>query len=247
MRLNQAAAISTAIVVALGIAMAVPAYIPRLGSVNQPGKQQTIMLFFSVKDGNEVPKWCIDLSSFLKTYNMEATVFITGKVANPYPECVTSFPNTVDIGSQTYNYVNLTSISDYTVKLEEVSRGKQAVDKAGKLDSRLFRAPFGSTDDDIYSLLNRSGILADFSYDSQYNKFYNGQFIKFNLKTYRGTDYSAGFFLSLPQTEDPIVIYFDNSTSVEQIRELVLGLRSSSTRFVNASTATGLDLTVRGK
>ena len=56
-----------------------------------------------------------------------------------YPECVLDFSvnhtNTVDIGSQTYDYVRLAFIQDYKRALEEVRSGKQALDDAGSINS----------------------------------------------------------------------------------------------------------------
>lgn len=241
MKLIHAATISTGLILVLGLAMVVPIYIH---FPNQPRKQLTVILLFSVTDPQNAAAWCGDLSAFLTEKNVKAMVFISGLVADLYPESVKVFPAFVDIGSQTYSYVNLTSIPDYLDQLEEVRKGKEAVDRAGNLDSRLFRAPYGSTDANIYSLLNRSGIVADFSYDEHYNKYHNGQFIKFELKTYNGTEHSAEFFLSIKQTDEPVAIVFDDFTSVNEIKSLVTDLLGT-VRFANASEVTGLDLTVR--
>ena len=204
------------------------------------------MLVFSVLEVGNFSEWCHNLASFLKTYDIKATVFFTGKIAEQNPECVADFPTSTDIGSQTYSYVDLQSISDYTLQLEEVERGKQSVDQAGNLYSRVFRAPYGSTDENIYSLLNRSDIVADFSYEQQYNVFYNGQFIRFDLTTYNGSQYPPEFFLSLPKAAAPQVVIFDNTTPFTQIKELILKLKTGEIRFVNASEITGLELTQRG-
>ncbi len=241
MKLVHLAAISTSIVVALGIVMVLPAF-TRTPHYTPP---LLVMLSFSVVDNTNVPDWCNDLSSIFKKYGIKATVFFTGKVVDEHPECVTVFSNNIDIGSQTYNYVDLTEIPDYTVQLEEVRNGKQAVDYAGKLYSRVFKAPYGSADENIYSLLSRSDIAADFSYDDKYNKYYNGQFIRFDLAVYEGNSSSADFFHKLTVSETPTVINFDNSTPVEQIDRFISELKSGNVRFVNASEVTSIDLTIR--
>jgi peptidoglycan/xylan/chitin deacetylase (PgdA/CDA1 family) len=204
-----------------------------------------VMLSFSVIDDSNVANWCSDLSNVLNKYSAKATVFFTGKTAERYPECVTVFSDDVDIGSQTYNYVDLTEIPDYTVQLEEVRNGKRAVDNAGQLYSRLFKAPYDSTNENIYSLLSRSDIVADFSYNQQYNKYYNGQFIKFDLRSYDGSEHSADFFHTLPVTEVPVLINFNNSITIDKIDDFIFQLKSNNIRFVNASEITGIDLTVR--
>ncbi|MGH9921226.1 MAG: polysaccharide deacetylase family protein [Nitrososphaerales archaeon] len=234
-------AISTGIIIALGVVMVLPAF-TRSPSYSPP---LPVMLSFSVTDDSNAPDWCKDLASIFKRYGVKATVFVTGKVAEQYPECVTVFPNNIDIGSQTYDYVDLTKIHDYTAQLEEVRNGKQAVDYAGKLYSRVFKAPYGSTDQNTYSLLTRSDIVADFSYDKQYNKYYNGQFIKFDLNVYDGSKYTPDFFRTLPVTEAPTLINFDNSIPIEKIDLFISQLKSGNVRFVNASEVTGIDLTIR--
>lgn len=243
MKLVHVGAIATGLVIVLGIAMVIPAFTQMKYDI----PKQTVMLSFSIIDDSNTPSWCTDLSSVLKKHNVKATIFVTGKVAERYTECVSVFANNVklDVGSQTYSYVKLSSIPDYTIQLEEVRNGKQAIDEAGKIYSRLFKAPYGSTDDNIYSLLSRSDTIADFSYDNKYNKYYNGQFIWFNLTTYEGHSYSPSFFHSLRVTDTPIQIEFDNYTSVQEIDNFISDLKSGNIRFVNASELTVMDLTVR--
>jgi peptidoglycan/xylan/chitin deacetylase (PgdA/CDA1 family) len=214
--------------------------------------QPTAMLSFSVIYDYNVPKWCNDLSLLFKKFSIKATVFITGKIANKFPGCVSVFPsnndNNIDIGSQTYDYVRLTSISNYNMALEEVKSGKEAVDAAGKLNSTLFKAPYGATDQNIYSLLSRSGILADFSYNHQYNKYEKGQFIKYQLIAYNGSNYFSKQLLdSLSSKKTPFIINFDNSNTIDRLDSFISQLKSEykNIHFINASGLTGMNLTVK--
>jgi peptidoglycan/xylan/chitin deacetylase (PgdA/CDA1 family) len=242
MKLIYAGAIATTIVIALGILMISPIYTkPPIYKT-----QATIMLSFDVINDSDASEWCKNLADILKKHNIKATVFIPGKVADKHPECIRIFPSDTDIGSQTYNHIDLTSISDYSIQLEEIRQGKQAVDEAGQLYSRLFKAPYSHTDDNIYSLLKRADIIADFSYDRQYNVYEDGQFIKFDLITYEGSKCSPDFFLDLNTTEKPVLIHFDSSTPTRQIDEFISKLKTGNIRFVNASELTGLELTIRG-
>ncbi|MBI3638928.1 MAG: polysaccharide deacetylase family protein [Thaumarchaeota archaeon] len=237
MKIIHLGTIATGTVIILGIVMVVPAFM-------QSDQPLLVLLSFSITDDRNLPVWCNQLSSVLKNNNVKAIVFVPGKIAQEHPECVSDLPNTVDIGSETYDYVSLTSIQDYATQLEEVERGKNAVDAAGKIESKVFKAPHETTDQNIYSLLSRSGILADFSYNNQYNKYYNGQFIKFNLTSYDGVYYSVDFFHSLP-VSDPVLINFDNSTPIEQIDSFITHLKSPNVRFESATDLTGLELTKR--
>lgn len=243
MKLKYVALGTTALVIAAGLAMISPLFL-------QPDNiepKQKVMLSFSISESADIVQRCEDLSSLLNTYNIGATVFVAGRVAQQHPEVVLCFGNKVDIGSQTYSNIDLTSITDYSVKLQEVKEGKQAVDNAGDLYTRAFRAPFGATDQDIYSLLSRSGIVADFSYQNQYNVYQDGQFVRYEAVTYVAQDCSPGFFSTLTSTTKPVIVSFDNGQSVSDIEMLISSLEEANMEFVNASELTGLTLTIRGE
>lgn len=241
MKVKLVAAIITVLIIIVGFIMISP-LILRPGNVET---KQKVMLSFSVLQSDDAVEWCKNLSSILNAYDMSATVFVVGRVAEQYPQTVLSFSDKVDVGSETYSYRDLTNISDYSIKLEEVQKGKAAVDNAGHLDSRIFRAPYGATDQDIYSLLSRSGILADFSYKNQYNVYQNGQFIRFDATVFEGRDHSPDFLLTVNRTLQPLIVDFDNTYSTSTIESFLSRLKMGDLEFVNASELVGLALTQR--
>lgn len=204
-----------------------------------------IMLSVSIIDPANVSAWCSDLVAYLKENGKSATIFFAGKIAEMFPESVRGFSSDIDIGSETYSYVDLASLGGSGFQLEEVDKGKFVVDVAGNLSSQLFKAPFGSADGNIYSLLRTSGIVADFSYDDHYNVRVNDRFIKYGCSAYNGCEHSADFFMSLPRIERPIILNFDNTLIVSSIIGLVSQLQGNDVEFVNASQLTGLSLTER--
>jgi peptidoglycan/xylan/chitin deacetylase (PgdA/CDA1 family) len=240
LKLKHAAAISTALVLVFGISIIFPFF------VRGPKPEQKVMLTFNVLDTDEAKEWCYNLSSILENQGVKATVFIVGKVAEKKPECVSCFSKKVDVGSLTYSYLNLTSMSDYSLQLEEIRKGKQAVDDASNLYSRLFRAPFGATDDNIYSLLSRCDILADFSYSSHYNLYQKDKYIRFDAIVYNGSNYSANFFSALPKSSEPIIIVFDDTCPTVYIGKFVTELKNNEVDLVSASEIAGYNLTLRG-
>lgn len=246
MRIKYVGAIVITILILVGIAILLPVYYQE-----RPGP--TVMLSFSIINyNNTIPKWCNDLSFILQKHNIKATVFITGELAESYPKCVTLFSsnNNFDLGSSTYSYSDLVSSSNYSKDLKEVRDGKRAIDEIGQLNSKVFRAPYGSTDEDIYSLLSKSGIIADFSYTRQYNKYENGQFIRYDLVAYNGSSFSSstGLFNSISR-KTPVLFNFDNSFPVSQIDDLISNIKSNigDVHFANASELTNVPLTVRKK
>ena len=237
-----AAVFASALVIAVGFLLVSPLFFRGL---NFDDKQQ-LMLSFSVLEPDGCVAWCGDLSRILRAYDIGATVFFVGSVAEQYPECVSLFGDNVDIGSQAFSSSNLTAIADYNIQLEEVRRGKSAVDAAGDLYSRVFRAPNGATDQNIYSLLSRNDIFADFSYRNQYNVFIDGQFVRFDAVVFDGIAVSASSLLALEKTSQLVIVHFDDSCPVDAIAGFIGALKTGKFDFVNASEATGLNLTVRG-
>ena len=235
MKLILAGTIATGLVIVSSVLLILPIYLPS-------EKPELVMLAFDITNEENLPNWCTELSQYLKQNNINAAVFLPGHIAEKYPQCVSLFHKGVDVGSQTYTFVNLSKISDYSIQLAEVKNGKHAVDQAGNLNTKLFKAPYGSTDENIYSILSKSGILADFSYENQYNKFYQNQFIKFESLSYNSSQIESAIS-DLQLVEKPIFINHNNSISVNEIKEILEELNSQNVRFVNPSQLTGLDLT----
>lgn len=234
---------ATVVVIVVGVVVALPPFL-------QPPAGPTVLLSFNIVNDDNMPDWCYELASILSEKNLDAVVFLPGKIAEEYPQCVNSFGENVDIGSSAYNYRNLTEIADYTEQLREVGDGKKAVDLAGNLDSRSFRAPFGSTDENTYSLLSRSGILADFSYADRYHKYHEDKFITFDLTVFDASSPSVSaeyIGASLPdrQTDDSFNVDIDNSVPSNKYRQIIDALQSKGADFVSASELTGIPLTVR--
>lgn len=242
MRLRLVATIVTLLLIMVGVAMISPLFFTQ----SKGDAKQIVMLTFSVLESDDVVEWSKNLSLILNRYNMPATVFVVGKLAEQHPETVLYYSDNVDIGSQTYGNTNLTSIPDYSLKLEEVQKGKAAVDKAGHLSSKIFRAPYRATDEDIYSLLSRSGILADFSYENQYNVYVDGQFVKFDAIVFEGHDHLPDFFMERGRTSEPLIIDFDNTYLPSEIEAFLSKLKTGDFEFVNASELVGFTLTSRG-
>ena len=241
MNIKHVAMIATATVIVAGFAMISPLFI----KAHEEPPRQTVMLCFSITEPDGVMNWSEQLANLLFDHGIGGSVFIVGKVAEDYPDAVWYFGDEVDVGSQTYNNVNLTGITDYLDKLEEVKQGKMAVDDTGALDSGIFRAPFGATDQDIYSLLTRSGIVADFSYENYYNVFCNGQFVKNDAITYTARDISPSTLTTIAYSAKPVILFFDNTRPVSEIAPFISALEGANAKFVNASELTGLKLTTR--
>src|SRR5512145_2273687 len=126
MQIRHAGIIVIAVLILVGITILLPIFL-------QERPRPTLLVSFNIVNNENVPKWCNELSSVLHKHHIKAAVFITGELAIAQPSCVSLFStNTnVDLGSSTYNYSDLTSISDYSKALQQVKGGKLMVDNIG--------------------------------------------------------------------------------------------------------------------
>ena len=238
MKLILGAVIATTSIIILGVLIISPVFFP----IEKP---TPVMLSFNINDHPNLDNWCKEVSSLLQSKNIRGTVFISGKLAENYPSCITSFPKNFDVGSQTYSYTQLTEISDYSIQLEEVKQGREVINKIGNLDSKLFKAPYGETDDDIYSLLSRNEILADFSYQNQFHKYHENQFLKFDLVTYDSQNVNYSLLQNIESSDYPIQIEFNSFMSSNEIQETISVIETAEIEFVNASDISQMELTRR--
>lgn len=237
MNIKTAGLISTGLIIVLAVVLILPPFLSYSFSAQQ------ILLTYTVVPNDNTSTWCKELSQVLEKHNAKAAIFLSGSVAEKHPECVTSFSNDVDIGSQGYSGVSILSLSDYSEQLQEIQQGKQAIDLIGNFDSKLFKSPYGETDQNIYSLLQKSDILADFSYKDQYNKFYNGQFIWFEVDSFDADKFSIDDIpVKSSERVRPIIIDFENNISVSEIDSILSEIKKQQVILVSASDLVGFEL-----
>lgn len=236
MKLILGAVIATALVIILGVLIVTPSFF-------ENEKKTSVMLTFNIHDDSNLDIWCHNLSEFLKSENSYGTIFISGELAQKNPSCVKSFSKKFDIGSQTYSYVSLPQIQDYGIQLQEVKKGRDAINVVGNMDSKLFKAPFGDTDENVYSILSSNDILADFSYQTQYNKYFNDKFLKFDLMTIDSKNISTSSLQSIKSSTIPVQIEFDSSMTLDEIKKIFFQIKTLNVNFVTASDITKMELT----
>ena len=233
-------AIITGIVVVIGGVLLYPAL--HLDKLNE---KNMVLLTFNIINSTNMPTWCNDLSKFLHENNIHSTIFITGIMADTYPNCVVSFSKDNDIGSMSNSYDAITSTSTHTDQLSNIREGKAAVDKQGKLNSTILKAPRGIVDKNIYSFLTQSHILSDFSYNDHYYVYTDGLsgkiFYRFPITSGNISDSK----LSGRDENVPVMVNFYNYDSVQKIQEFINSASKNPHRFVTASELTGMELTVR--
>jgi hypothetical protein len=103
----------------------------------------------------------------------------------------------------------------------------------------------GGVDENIYSLLRRSQIVAEFSYHDHYNLYHNGTFVKYDLvaingsKDFRKIDNVSGSTV-------PLAVNFYNSDNLSEIDNDIKELRSRHEyQLISSSDLANMNLTVR--
>jgi peptidoglycan/xylan/chitin deacetylase (PgdA/CDA1 family) len=236
--------VATAIVVVIGALYAAPPYIKWVESSQ---RVPSVMLSFSITSDKNMPEWCESVAELLNKNQLNAVVFFPGKIAEKYPDCVRSFHHGVDKGSSTYSFTKLSAERDYLDQLEDVRKGKAVLDSIAHVESKSFKAPYGYTDDNIYSLLSRNNITADFSKDGSYNKYNDKIFIYYDLTTFNLNEFSSEEIGSqvAKKVAGQIQITADNSVPLEKISSLVNDiLQKQDAKFVSASDIAETNLTV---
>ncbi len=237
MKITNIGIISTGLVITLAVVLVLP---PFLSYQHTP---QQVLFIFTIDSKKDTSTWCTQLSQVLENHDAKATIFLSGSTAKQHPECVTSFSDEIDIGSQGYSGISIPVMSDYSAQLEEVRKGKQVIDKIGNFDSKLFKSPNGNTDQNIYSLLKKSNILADFSYDEQYNKFHDGKFIWFTIESYDVSSFSISDIpTKTSERTNPIIINFENNYPIDKIDNILSKIKKQQVTIVSASDLVGFEL-----
>jgi len=232
--------LATAIVIIIGTLYAAPPY---LAWVESSQRVPTVILSLSITSDQDMPQWCEDAADYLNNNRIDAVVYFSGEVADRYPDCVRSFHTGVELGSSTYSFKKLSSDRDYLEQLEDVRMGKFAIDSIAGIDSKVFKAPFGYTDDNIYSFLSRNDIIADFSKTGSYNGYDGKNFIFHDLQTFAiGIDSDDVILSRLEKkTISAVQLSADNSIPIAKITSLIdETIAKHRTNFVNASEITGL-------
>lgn len=237
--------IASVIFIAIGVVFALPPYIKGFELAQ---KIPTVLISFSITSDQNMPQWCQRIADLVEANQLKGAVYFSGSIAERYPDCVRAFYDGVDIGSSTYSYTKLSAERDYLEQLEDVRKGKAVIDAILQNNSTSFKAPYGYTDDNIYSLLSRNNIVADFSLSGSYNKYTDDIFVLYELKTLDLSKSSAEEIESqvASKVADHIQIVVDNSVPIEKVASLVrMIIEKHEATFVNASDLTGMNLMVR--
>lgn len=119
-----------------------------------PSFKTVALTFDDGSDGKNITK----ILQTLKSNNIKATFFITGKAAENHPQWIKSIvDNGHDIGNHSYSHPDFTKASAAQIKTE-LDKTEAAIKKAsGKTTKPYFRAPFGSVNNTMLQAVGNAG------------------------------------------------------------------------------------------
>jgi hypothetical protein len=240
MKLEHQAMLATGIILAVGLTIVLIVFLPQEKQyvANISAHHANVLVTFDLTSPSK--EWCSGMNDMLRHDNIQGIVFISGIDASNNTSCVLDIPSYVSVGSKTYDGVILPSIADYTEQLRQVHDGKQDIDQLVGVNTVVFKAPHNIVDQNIFSLLSNNNILLDFSYIDHYNKFYNGKFLRFDIKSYNGSSLSSSDITSIIGSNEPVMVYFDNSQSISTINNVLSNMTAGNVYFSSMKDITGV-------
>lgn len=233
-KLIIAGIIATSLTVMTGLIILLPVFLV-------PQHQTNVLLTIDINTSESLTEIC-NFIPILQQNNIPITFFISGKDAEENKNCLSNLPKNIVVGSKTYDNIILPTIDDYSIQLDEVQRGKQTIDSITHTNTIFFRSPQGITDDNIYSLLSKNGILGDFSYSDHYNKYYKKKFLRFDISAYNGTKLSEQELYSIVMKSDTMWVYFSGEISVGHVLDMINVMKKQHVNFVSINEMTGLGI-----
>ncbi len=99
------------------------------------------------------------LLEILKKYHVRATFFVVGKMVDKYPELAQlEVDQGHEIANHTYHHFRFPSLTPQQIE-DELVLGRDAIKRATRVDTRLFRPPGGEYDRRLVSIARKLGYL----------------------------------------------------------------------------------------
>lgn len=140
-----------------------------------------LLIAFTFDDGPN-KKTTTRLLEGIKEYDARVTFFVLGsRVENNKDVLIKAYTEGNQIGSHTYNHLNLLLLDDATV-LSEINKTNEVIEKVIGKRPDLLRPPYGNINDNIKSLANMH--IINWNIDTEDWKLKNREKIKENILKY---------------------------------------------------------------
>lgn len=116
------------------------------------------LIAFTFDDGPN-PKTTTKLLNNLEKYNARVTFFVLGSRVVQFKNTLkTAYEQGNQIGSHTYNHLNLLNINNYQV-MKEIKKTNEEIEKIIGIKPSLIRPPYGNTNKEIREMANMHTII----------------------------------------------------------------------------------------
>lgn len=197
-----------------------------------PKEEKAIALTF---DDGPHPTYTNQILDILKEYDVKATFFVLGKFAEAYPDIIIrQWQEGHEIGNHTYSHVDAKRVSK-KVLYNEYKKTQEIIENLINHQPRLFRPPYGSFDSQALDIMEMHDSIIVLWSAHQDSKDWSNPDVEEIVNT----------TLSNIRNGDIILfhdyVYYDESSTVEALKEIIPELKSRGYRFVTISELLNLN------
>lgn len=214
--------------------LSINAFSNNYGRVINHGPKEEKVIALTFDDGPH-PTYTNQILDILKEYDVKATFFVLGKFAEAYPDIIIrQWQEGHEIGNHTYSHVDAKRVSK-KVLYNEYKKTQEIIENLINHQPRLFRPPYGSFDSQALDIMEmHDSIIVLWSAHQDSKDWSNPdveEIVNITLSNIRNGD--------IILFHD--YVYYDESSTVEALKEIIPELKSRGYRFVTISELLNLN------
>lgn len=214
--------------------LSINAFSNNYGRVINHGPKEEKVIALTFDDGPH-PTYTNQILDILKEYDVKATFFVLGKFAEAYPDIIIrQWQEGHEIGNHTYSHVDAKRVSK-KVLYNEYKKTQEIIENLINHQPRLFRPPYGSFDSQALDIVEMHDSIIVLWSAHQDSKDWSNPDVEEIVNT----------TLSNIRNGDIILfhdyVYYDESSTVEALKQIIPELKSRGYRFVTISELLNLN------
>lgn len=198
------------------------------GMIIKRGTENRKIIALTFDDGPH-PVYTEQILDILDEYDVKATFFVLGMLAENYPNIVKrQFEEGHEIGNHTYSHIDTKKASKEEL-LEEYRKTQDIIYSITRNKPKIFRPPYGSFDKKVLDMIQEdNSIVVLWSANQDSKDWKNPEVEKIVANT-----------ISNIENGDIILfhdyVYYDKSHTVEALKEIIPELKNRGYEFVTLS------------
>ena len=207
--------------------------------VNQGSRREKVIAL-TFDDGPH-PRYTNEILDLLKEYDVKATFFVLGKLAEAYPDIIKrQSEEGHEIGNHTYSHINTEKVTKEEL-IWEYEKTQNIIAKLTNNRPKLFRPPYGSFNNNTIDIIeSNDSVIVLWSAQQDSKDWSNPEIDKIVSTT-----------LSNIKNGDIILfhdyVYFNKSNTVEALKKILPELKNRGYRFVTVSELINMENLNLGK